>query len=277
MWRFAYGHSREDCLENPKHAPGYFNLGTDPLGQASDRASICLFLRGDIAPLAPGGASLLITPASEKPEGTKPFSGSPSWSDAAWNMRVSSCLSSAAAGAARVIPREQAEDPAVTNWARSVTSNPSLGFDRVRGSFTIDTPRTCGGFAPDGAFSAGAISVTLGGAAATVWASSLDGAPVAASRRILVTHLTDVQGEGTKFADPEKTIRLKFGRGSLVRNGTAQVALALADPTAYTVYELETSGKRLGTVPAEVKDGKLCFTAAVDGPHGARMLYEVTR
>jgi len=277
MWRFAYGHSREDCLENPKHAPGYFNLGTDPLGQASDRASICLFLRGDIAPLAPGGASLLITPASEKPEGTKPFSGSPSWSDAAWNMRVSSCLSPAAAGAARVIPREQAEDPAVTNWARSVTSNPSLVFDRVRGSFTIDTPRTCGGFAPDGAFSAGAISVTLGGAAATVWASSLDGAPVAASRRILVTHLTDVQGEGTKFADQEKTILLKFGRGSLVRNGTAQVALALAEPAAYTVYELETSGKRLGTVPAEVKDGKLCFTAAVDGPHGARMLYEVVK
>ena len=119
--------------------------------------------------------------------------------------------------------------------------------------------------------------MTLGGAAATVWASSLDGAPVAASRRILVTHLTDVQGEGTKFADPEKTILLRFGRGSLVRNGTAQVKLALAEPAAYTVYELETSGKRLGTVPAEVKDGKLCFMAAVDGPHGARMLYEVTR
>ena len=62
-----------------------------------------------------------------------------------------------------------------------------------------------------------------------------------------------------------------------MRNGTAQVALALAEPVAYTVYELETSGKRLGTVPAEVKDGKLCFTAAVDGPHGARMLYEVVR
>ena len=256
MWRFAYGHSYNDVLENPNHAPGYFNLGTDPLGQASDRASICLFLRGDIAPLAPGGASLLITPASEKPEGTKPFSGSPSWSDAAWNMRVSSCLTPAAAGAARVIARDQAEDPAVTNWARSVTANPSLGFDRVRGSFTITTPRTCGGFAPDGAFSAGAISVTLGGAAATVWASSLDGAPVSTSRRILVTHLTDVQGEGAKFADPEKTILLRFGKGSLVRNGTAQIALALAEPGAYTVYELETCGKRLGSVPAEVKGGK---------------------
>ena len=297
MWRFAYGHSYNDVLENPNHAPGYFNLGTDPLGQASDRASICLFLRGDIAPLAPEkGVSLLITPASEKPEGTKPFGGSPSWSDAAWNMRVSSCLapppgrrlsqldaagtnweSRHLGGGIRIIPREQAEEPAVTNWALNVAANPALGFDREKGAFTIDTPRTCGGFAPEGTIAAGPLAATLGGTAATVWASSLDGAPVATSRRILLTHLTDVQGEGAKFADPEKTILLKFGKGSLVRNGTAQIALALADPGAYTVYELETSGRRLGTVPAEVRDGKLSFTASVDGPHGARMLYEIEK
>jgi hypothetical protein len=30
-------------------------------------------------------------------------------------------------------------------------------------------------------------------------------------------------------------------------------------------------------VPAEVKGGKLSFTASVDGPHGARMLYEIVR
>ncbi|MBR1587114.1 MAG: hypothetical protein IJ658_02195, partial [Kiritimatiellae bacterium] len=117
----------------------------------------------------------------------------------------------------------------------------------------------------------------LCGTAATVWASSLDDRPVASSRRILLTHLTDVQGEGAKFADPEKTILLRFGKGSLVRNGTAQIALELEDPGAYEVYELETSGKRLGTVPAETRGGKLCFTAAVDGPHGARMLYEIAR
>ena len=278
MWRFAYGHSYHDVLENPDHAPGYFNLGTDPLGQASDRASICLFLRGDIAPIAPGkGVSLLITPASKKPADGRALTGSPSWSAAAWNMRVSSCLAPQGAGALRVIPREQAEEPAVTNWALTVSANPALGFDREKGAFTINTPRTCGGFAPDGTIAAGPLSATLGGTAATVWASSLDGAPVASSRRILLTHLTDVQGEGTKFADPEKTILLRFGKGSLVRNGTAHIALALAEPTAYTVFELETSGKRLGILPSATRDGKLCFTATVDGPHGARMLYEITK
>ena len=192
-------------------------------------------------------------------------------------MRVSSCLAPQGAGRLRVIPREQAEEAAVSNWVQTVSANPALGFDREKGAFTIDTPRTCGGFAPEGTIAAGPLAATLGGTAATVWASSLDGAPVATSRRILLTHLTDVQGEGTKFADPEKTILLKFGKGSLVRNGTAQIALALAAPGSYTVYELETSGKRLGTVPAEVNGGKLAFTASVDGPNGARMLYEIVR
>ena len=278
LWRFAYAHDRADVLENPNHAPTYFNLGTDPLAQASDRAAICLFLRGDISPLAKDcGASLLITPESVKPEGNRAFAAPPSWNDLAWNLRVSSCLTPEAAGTSRVIPREHAEDAAVTNWVRSASAHQSFAFDRVRGSFTIDTRRTCGGFAPDGVFRAGAISVKLGGAPATVWASSLDGEPIAASRRILVTHLTDVQGEGAKYADPEKTTLLAFGNGALVRNGTARIVLAVAEPVSCTVYEIDTSGRRLGTVPAKVRNGKLCFTAAVDGPHGARMFYEVVR
>ena len=283
MWRFAYSHSREGILENPNHSPGYFNLGTDPLGQASDRASICLFLRGDIEPISSdNGVSLLITPASVKPADGHAFPGAPSWSDAAWNMRVSSCLAPPSncgsrhlGGGIRVIPREQAEEPAVTNWVHGVTANPALGFDREKGAFTINTPRTCGGFAPEGTIAAGPLAATLGGTAATVWVSSLDDLPVASSRRILLTHLTDVQGEGTKFADPEKTILLRFGKGSLVRNGTAQISLALADPASYEVYELDTGGKRLGSVPSETRHGKICFTASVDGPHGARMLYEI--
>ena len=94
---------------------------------------------------------------------------------------------------------------------------------------------------------------------------------------MLLTHLTDVQGEGTTFADPERKVLLKYGKGSLVRNGTAQISLKLADPAAYIVYELETSGRRLGTVHSEMRDGKLAFTASVDGPNGARMLYEIVR
>jgi hypothetical protein len=94
---------------------------------------------------------------------------------------------------------------------------------------------------------------------------------------MLLTHLTDVQGEGTTFADLERKVLLKFGKGSLVRNGTAQISLKLADSTAYVVYELESSGRRLGTVHSETRGDRLTFTASVDGPNGARMLYEIVR
>ena len=36
-------------------------------------------------------------------------------------------------------------------------------------------------------------------------------------------------------------------------------------------------GRRLGAVPSEMRDGRLTFTASVDGPNGARMLYEIVR
>ena len=276
LWRFAYSHGRGGILENPSQHPGFFDLSTDPLSQASDRASICLFLRGDIAPFASDrGVSLLITPECMMTTNSCAYNAGPSWTSAVWNMRVGSCLAPESAGGLRVIPREKAEDAAVTNWVQSFASPAALSLDRAKGAFTIDTPRTCGGFAPSGTIAAGPLTATLGGAAATVWASSLDGAPISASHRILLSHLTDVQGEGAKFADPERTILLAYGKGSLVRNGTAKVALALAEPGEYAVYELETSGRRMGMVPSEVVDGKLSFTASVDGPHGARMLYEI--
>ena len=278
LWRFAYAHGRGSVLENPRQSPGYFDLSTDPLSQASDRASICLFLRGDIAPFASDrGVSLLITPESMMTTNSCAYNAGPSWTSAVWNMRVGSCLAPEGAGGLRVIPREKAEDSAVTNWVQSVAAPAALRLDREKGAFTIDTPRTCGGFAPSGTIAAGPLTATLGGVAATVWASSLDDAPVATSRRILLSHLTDVQGDGTKFAGPERTILLGYGKGALVRNGTAKVALALAEPGEYAVYELETSGRRMGTVPSEVVDGKLSFTASVDGPHGARMLYEIVQ
>ena len=47
LWRFAYSHGRGNFRDDPRQFPGYFDCATDPLGQAGDRASVCLFLRGD--------------------------------------------------------------------------------------------------------------------------------------------------------------------------------------------------------------------------------------
>ena len=65
IWRFAYAHSREKIHNRDNREPSYFDLASDPLAQASERAAICLFLRGDVKPLA-GGVALSLSPESPK-------------------------------------------------------------------------------------------------------------------------------------------------------------------------------------------------------------------
>ena len=183
----------------------YFDLSADQLALASDRASICLFLRRDIEPGADG----------------------------------------------------------------------ALKIDRARGSFTIDTPRTVGGFAPGGTVKAGNLEATIAGAPATVCVHSLDGETLSKSQRMLLTHLTDVQGEGGRFMDESMTVLLKWGTRPLAQNGSAEISLALDSPGNYEVWELAANGARLRKIESNVAACRLRFTVTVSGPDGARMLYEI--
>ena len=205
LWRFAYSHSRDRLGDSDIRAPAYFDLASDQLALASDRASICLFLRRDIEP---------------------------------------------------------GDDAA-------------LKIDRARGSFTIDTPRTVGGFAPEGTVRAGNLEATIAGAPATVCVHSLDGETLPKSRRMLLTHLTDVQGEGERFADESMAVLLKWGMRPLAQNGSAEISLSLDSPDKYEVWELAANGARLRMISSDAADGRLRFTATVSGPDGARMLYEI--
>ena len=272
LWRFAYSHGIHN-VHDGDWAPGTFDLATDPLSQASDRASICLFLRRDAEPYAKtNGVSLLVTPQSVE-NGAQALRAAPDWTSAVWERRVSNCLSREGVTGDKVIARERDID--VKAYATFANPAAQVSFDRVRGSMTIDTPRTCGGFAPSGRLVAGPIDITVSGAPATVWASSLDGQPVATSKRILLSHLTDVQGGGTRYADETRQILLRHGKGALVEVGAAAIVLKLAEPGRYKVYELATDGARRGTLATAVKDGALAFEVSTKGPNGARLLYEI--
>ena len=41
------------------------------------------------------------------------------------------------------------------------------------------------------------------------------------------------------------------------------------------MYELATSGRRIGAVESKERNGHLVFTASVAGANGARLLYEI--
>ena len=160
-----------------------------------------------------------------------------------------------------------------------------LRLDSEDGSMTITTPRTCGGFTESGTIDAGPLSfsVCTNGVAhravpTTLWVSTLDGKPVRESSRMLLTHLTDVQGNGTKFADEARTVLLKWGRGCLVEAGVAEVSLRLDKPERYQVLALASDGERRFAMSRRVENGALCFTASTRGADGKGVVqYEILR
>ena len=160
-------------------------------------------------------------------------------------------------------------------------------------------------------------SLRGGEVAATVWVSSLDGAPIASSSHLLLTHLTDVQNNGIEYADPDLTILLKWGwLPHLMRRGAAEIELTIAGRDgpapqdnvgrdgpasqdnathAWHVWRLSPGGHRVGEVPCAVSpsggsrslseskgDGAstsiIAFTARTDyDPASATYLYEIVR
>ncbi len=223
--------------------PGYFDCVTDPLIAASDRASVALFLGTSV----PGTEQA--APGAEDP-GTS-------------------------------VPSTEQAAPEHPSFA-----NQSLRLDKERGSMVLDTPRTSGGFAESGRLDCGALSFEIAGdpaIPATIWASSLDGKPLAQSSRILLTHLTDVQGDGARYSDETRRILLKWGKKPLVEVGSAVVELRLAahaEPIHPSVWSLDTAGNRVSEIPAayDPATGILRFTVSTRDTEGhGRIHYEIAR
>jgi len=317
IWRFTYSHSRDNTFQP---APlGYFDMATDPLGQAAERASICLFLRGDLQ-AAPHSVALVMTPQDLAATPARIPNLAASWHWAAWLTRIGTRVVSDPAAALPhdlVLPLGWATpenafshspvaglgDPYKiendkllsalkqrgivgpdnpTDPARNVFQSETgeITIDAPRDLLTLDTPRTAGGYGAAGSTiqTRHGVEVRVQDVPATVWASTLDGKPIAESRRLLVTHLTDLQNTDIHYAERARRTLLDWGTlPHLVRAGRAEVRLQTADPQALHVWALSTAGTRLLEIPARTVDGALVFTLDVagGGDHGAILCYEV--
>lgn len=306
VWRFAYSHTHENLF-----APArldYFDLASDPLNQAADRAALFLFLRGDVKP-APHGVAL-----GEDGEGLLRAPGrvggvAPPWDALAWVMRVGTELGGGgvrrpAGGAADVVlplggvgpgAGAQAEvDPYgadagakvlealrgrgwlegnATDLAanRLASETGEVVVDGARDVLVLRTARTAGGFAAEGeVIEAGPVAVRVAKTDATVWVSSVDGRAIGESRRLLVMHLTDVADGGMRFGERARQTLLAWGKlPHLVRAGRAVVSIRMKEAAGARVWALSTAGERVGPVAAEVRDGALQVTLDVAGAQGA--------
>ena len=291
-WRFSYGCNINNLGDN-RGIPSLYQFLRDPLAVAADRATVLLYLRGDI-PEAQDALALDFGDAELDPTLGHTYVSGPHWA----NWRYSDIVFSRRVGVSvrgKDIPENAAVMPqsAMDGQSRppfDVATPRFTRIDREKGVFTVDTPRTCGVFAGSGEFTAGGLRVRIDGKGAqnraTVFASSLDGAPLAESRRILVSHLTDAKSRGATFMDDSRLVLLNWSeakrepdgtRPPLLREGTAEISLSLSgSPRGIAVYALGSDGRREGRVPATLApDGTLTFTASVRQPFGACMLYEI--
>ena len=289
IWRFAYGHNAETVTRAEGTALDYFDMAADPLSQAAERATLCLFLRGDLVPLKRSYALVLPKGDLLRMRDAMPHNRT-DWPWLAWYARLGTQVSDSAPGGVTWSGRFPEVYGVSSGDARELlVADPAMPLphagdgavtiDNVSGTFVLDTPRTSGGFAESGMVDAGALIFDVGGTPATVWVSALDGNPIKSSSRLLLTHLTDVQNSGTRYAQQtRKTLLAWGGLPHLVRNGTAEIRLAVKPAKDYKVYVLSTSGRRLAAVPCRVVKGRLAFAAVVDGQSGsAAMLYEVVK
>ncbi|MBQ7666798.1 MAG: hypothetical protein IJS46_02255 [Kiritimatiellae bacterium] len=314
MWRFAWSHGSAGVERPETKTIGYFDMSGDPLGLAAERAALCLFLRGDLAPLKAEYPLFFSEAVLRDPANGAPKCQANGWLWAAWNARLSvnvakggGFASGQAAGMASALPgfaplRRPAAEVRADLAAIGATKpgDGAVSIDRDTGTLLLDTPRTAGGFAESGRHDAGPLSFDLASpegardVPATVWVSSLDGAPVAESSHILLTHLTDVQNSDIEYADSALTILLKWGHlPHLMRKGAAGIELRLApdahDGTScastWRVFRLSPSGRRLAEVPCAVESEgapygsvHLSFIARTDyDPAAATYLYEIVR
>ena len=287
LWRFAYSHNDKSlaALESP--ALGYFDMLNDPLSLAAERASICLFLRGDISPLEKTAVIHLPENRFDSPHQVFPPSKN-LWPALGWSRRVGILAGGESpqgydhiSAFPEVFEQYKAKQDVISfigsDIATLVKENLALRIDNESGTFVINTPGTCGGFTEGGRFSAGPLDVTVMESAATVWVSAVDDHPLKSSKRMVLTHLTDIQNTGIKYAEEERQTLLSWGGlPHIVRFGTAEISLDIDTPDDYEVYALSTGGRRIAGIRHRVENGKLKFTANSRGlDDKAVIIYEI--
>ena len=310
LWRFAYSHSSGNLVDG-KGNMGYFDCVTDPLVSASDRAAVFLFLSGGAVQEEERGVERL------KVEKLK-----------------SSCSAPATKDSGIFLDRERGSMALVTpllcgGFAESGRIDAgALSFEIVApGQGPAHKTTINAGIVPAEAqnstknlstFQPFNLSTERGGHAvpATLWASSLDGAPLAESSRILLVHLADVQGKHARYADETRQVLMKWGVGTLIEASAAEVELRLNCPQTlnatnvhkssmstnanenldlglvdnceqlefvnnpFAVFALDTAGRGVAEIPSafDPASGTLRFRADTRGPDGSGCIfYEIVK
>ena len=272
MWRFGYAHKMQNLQDRPLAMDSsLFDIALDPVNLLAERAGIALFLRGDLKRLGPM-AVCVVPEDDEYPAVVRSKAAIPDrCRNLIWRTRVGTDVGPSA-------------DPRMVSFPLAATNVPELvkadhrqaEVDLSSGRFVVRTERTAGGYAEQGLIDADCLRVTVRGAPAAVWATSLEDRGLRDASRLVLFHVTDVQNSGASF-NAKRTQLTAFGSLPLLaRTGEADIELQTS-ATRMDVYAVDLSGRRLGRVPAEVSQGILRFRAAVNHDGAGVFVYEISR
>ncbi|MCX7012608.1 MAG: hypothetical protein NTW86_08605 [Candidatus Sumerlaeota bacterium] len=297
LWSYTYGYNRDYVLEDK---PGNYGdlIARDPLHQAFEYAIQALFVRGDVSPaahaLAFGGeAKEYWERAGEKlcdDVGSKwlgwclrlgTFVGTPRPDPTRLDLPLAESLDPKLRDTIvdrlkkeGFLPKDNATDPAAGIFE---SDTGQIKIESRDGIMTVATPRTVGLAGPaETSRALGPLTVSLNGAWATLWVSSLDDKPIAESDRLLLVHLTDLKNTGERFRGQDMKVHEEWGAGPrLAHAGSAAVNLKHSDAKGLRVWRLDLTGKRVTPVSVSVRDGALEFEVSNDTEHGATLYYEI--
>lgn len=293
IFHFAWAHQLSALTNPAKSRIGCFDISTDPAMQSGDRTAVALFLRGDMKPIKRRIAYHVPLKRLEKYEKGDPLYAWQGWSWVDWYVRTAVAMTDKVPSGWETFgsypgwvwksgPRMRNEmfGESVKKDEWPIAGDGQVRLEPKRGAFAYMTERSCGGFAEDGTVDAGAFKFEIGTKGpVTVGCISLDGKPIGESKRLLVSHVPEMQQTGTEFSDATKNILLKWGDvPRLVRAAKGKCTIAMPG-SGVRVYALDFSGNRVREVQVDASaSGKISFecNTAADRTSAA-CEYEVIR
>ena len=283
VYRFAWSHSQANMFK-PCPAKG-FDIVTDPIGQLTERQVALLFGRRDASP-AKATAAYGVTAGEAFGGGlgdmwAKGLFPHP-FTQLAYTTRVGSFVADGGKAPAVAVDKvyTAANKDSIPKFNKAgVSDNREIAIDHNKGTLQVATPRTAGVCSVGKADqTAGPLSVSGVTAFCSVSASSMDGARLAQSKRVLVLHITDIRNTGAAFTNDKCTDMTKWGElPYLAAAGEATISLKNANP-GLKVWAVAADGTRLRQVPATYENGVYRFTArlaAGEGANAPTMAYEL--
>ena len=159
-----------------------------------------------------------------------------------------------------------------------LTDTGQISLDGQRKRLTVITPMTEGiVFNTPEAVTLGSVRVEAASAGALVAVSSVDSAPLASSKRMLVILGSDARNTGMTFSDAAETTLKTFGTKPVVMS-TRSVTIRLTNVNAKTlkVYSTTLRGQRADAIPVLQQTNGISFTLDTGKlSHGPTTYFEV--